>query len=947
MTTDRKYSSTDIAVIGLAGRFPRARDLDEFWQRIRDGVECISELSPEELRESGVPEMAIADPNYVNATAWLEDAEMFDAGFFGFTPREAEAMDPQHRVFLECASAALENAGYGAGYDGPVGVFAGASMNSYLTSNILRNQQVAESAGPYQLMIGNDKDFVSTRVAYKLDLNGPALTIQTACSTSLVAIQVACQSLLTYQSDIALAGGVALYWPQKQGYLYQEGMILSPDGHCRAFDAKSKGTVGGQGVGVVVLKRLEDALRDGDTVHAIVKGTAINNDGSQKVGYTAPSVDGQAEVIAMAQAMAGVDPSTITLIEAHGTGTPLGDPIEIAALTQVFRSSTDAKQFCAIGSVKTNIGHLDAAAGVAGFIKAVLALKHGVLPPSLHFEEPNPQIDFANSPFRVQTEAETWETGSEPRRAGVSSFGIGGTNAHAVLEEPPTSEASLAARPSQLLVWSAKSEEALQAATANLEAHLRTHADTCLADIAHTLQVGRRRFPYRRSLVASTREEALEQLEGEQTHSPVQANEAVERPVVFMFSGQGSQYWNMGASLYKVEATFRKHFDECAEKLLGPLGCDLRDVVFSESANDELNQTHFAQPALFAIEYALAQLWIAWGVIPTAMIGHSIGEYAAACLAGVMSLDDALDLVAARGRMMQQLPAGSMLAVFAAPEELASTLDDEVSLAAVNGPEFCTVSGPAASIDALEAHLTGEGVESRRLETSHAFHSSMMDPILEEFTKLVEGVALSPPEKPYISNVTGTWVTAEDATDPSYWARHLRGTVRFADGLNALLAEPNRVLLEVGPGKTLATFARQAAAGNRRADIATSLPHPNEKRDDARFVVETAAELWRQGVRFDWAGFSKHGELHRVPLPTYPFERKRYLAEPKPLTELTGGGEAAKVNRSVDDWFYLPSWRRSLPDACLDDDAVLKEEATWIVFCDRETIGERFGATTQ
>lgn len=947
MASEPQYSSTDIAVVGLAGRFPRARNLDEFWERIRDGVECISRLTPEELRESGLPEVALTNPNYVNAVAWLEEADMFDAGYFGFTPREAEAMDPQHRVFLECAVTALEDAGYGAGYDGPVGVFAGASMNSYLTSNLMRNPEVLEAAGPYQLMIGNDKDFVATRVAYKLNLSGPAMSIQTACSTSLVAIQVACQSLLTFQSDMALAGGVAVYWPQKQGYLYQEGMILSPDGHCRAFDAEAKGTVGGQGVGVVVLKRLEDAMRDGDTINAIVKGTAINNDGSNKVGFTAPSVDGQAEVIAMAQAMADVDPASISLIEAHGTGTPLGDPIELAALTQVFRASTNAKQFCAIGSVKTNIGHLDAAAGVAGFIKAVLSLKHGIKPPSLHFEQPNPQLDLENSPFTVQTSASEWNTDGQPRRAGVSSFGIGGTNAHAVLEEAPAREAACPARPWQLLVWSAKTAQALQLASDNLASYLQTHPDASLANVAHTLQSGRKRFPFRRALVARDVAHALELLEAEKSATTkIEAQDTVDRPVVFMFSGQGSQYANMAASLYQNEPSFRQCLDQCAALLETQLGCDLRDKIFSgddEGNNNELNQTGLAQPALFAIEYSLAQLWIEWGIEPDGMIGHSIGEYVAACLAGVMSLEDALSLVAARGQLMQGLPSGDMLAVFAASEAISNYLDGDVSLAAINGPEFCTVSGASEQVAALMQRLDADDVEYRELETSHAFHSAMMDPILDEFTSRVATIDLHAPTTSYVSNVTGNWITSEQATDPAYWAQHLRGTVKFEAGLSTLLAEPNRVLLEVGPGKTLATFARQVAAGNRGIDINTSLPHPNDPSDDSQFVLQSAAILWQCGVRFDWKGFNRHGKLYRIPLPTYPFERSRYLAEPKPLSEMgMVAPDAIKIHDKVEDWFYIPSWRRSLPDGFAQDDSVLRENANWIIFCDRESVGERF-----
>ncbi len=941
MTAESEYSSTDIAVVGLAGRFPRAPNIEEFWQRLCDGVECISQFSEEELLEAGIPEKQLANPAYVKANAWLEDADMFDADFFGFSPREAEAMDPQHRIFLECAYNALENAGYGNGYDGPVGVFAGASMNSYYTRNLQWSPEVLAAAGSYQVMIGNDKDFVATRVAYKLNLKGPALTIQTACSTSLVAIQVACQSLLTYQSDMALAGGVSLFWPQKQGYLYQEGMINSPDGHCRAFDANAEGTLGGQGVGIVVLKRLDDALRDGDTVHAIVKGAAINNDGSHKVGYTAPSVDGQAEVIAMAQAMAGVEPDSITLIEAHGTGTPLGDPIEIAALTQVFRASTERKQYCALGSVKTNIGHLDAAAGVAGFIKAVLSVERGVIPPSLHYERPNPQIDFANSPFRVQAELGQWETNGVPRRAGVSSFGIGGTNAHAVLEQPPAYRPVQSSRRWQVLPWSARTEAALESATANLGSFLATADDAAFADIAFTLQAGRQRFACRQVLVAASRDEAAQVIAGATGKLPRPVTQEMsERPVVFMFSGQGSQYAGMASGLYADEAVFRGIVDECASILQSLLDLDIRDIIFHSADGtdaDRINQTRFTQPALFVVEYALARQWMQWGIHPEAMIGHSIGEYVAACLAGVITLPAALQLVATRGRLMQEQPAGDMLAVMSSAEKLTPFINAEVSLAAVNGPEFCTLSGSDSAIRAVTEALAEQDIDCRPVHTSHAFHSSMMDGILDAFTDAVRAVELQAPVLPYLSNVSGTWITAEQATSPEYWGEHLRGTVRFADGVAELTKDPSRVLLEVGPGKTLATFARQTS-GPRGAEVVQSLPHPTEQDDDGRFLVSALARLWQSGVDIDWSGVAGEAQRCRVPVPGYAFERKRFLAEPKPLSQLLGkptGAGTAQKNPRVADWFYLPSWRRSLPVSMLPAiDADAAQASDWLIFAD-------------
>ncbi|MBD1942157.1 type I polyketide synthase, partial [Coleofasciculus sp. FACHB-712] len=663
------YDSLEgIAIIGMSGRFPGAKNVEEFWQNLRDGVESISVFTNEELIDAGIAPGLLDNPNHVKAGAVLEDVEFFDASFFGFNPKEAEMTDPQHRIFLECAWEALENAGYDTQRcESRIGVYAGASLNNYLSFNLNRDQ--IGSADSFQKLIGNDKDFLTTRVSYKLNLKGPSLTVQTACSTSLVATTLACQSLLNYQCDMALAGGVSIRVPQKTGYLYQEGGILSPDGHCRAFDADAQGTIIGNGVGVVVLKRLEDAIADGDRIHAVIKGSAINNDGSEKVGYTAPSVNGQADAIAEAIALAGVDPETITYIETHGTGTRLGDPIEITALSNVFGANTEKKNFCAIGSVKTNIGHLDAAAGVTGLMKTVLALKHKLIPPSLNFKQPNPEIDFANSPFYVNTQLTEWKANATPRRAGVSSLGIGGTNAHVVLEEAPTVKASSSSRPWQLLVLSAKTESALETATANLAAHLKQHPDLNLADVAYTLQVGRRAFEHRRILVCQTVEELVNQLE---TPHPQKVlthfQEPTERSIAFMFPGQGAQYVDMGRELYQTEPIFREQVDRCAALLQPHIGMDLRSLLYPnqpnpEAAAEKLKQTCFAQPALFAIEYALAQLWMSWGISPQAMLGHSIGEYVAACFAGVMSVEDALALVAIRGRLMQQMPAGAMLAV--------------------------------------------------------------------------------------------------------------------------------------------------------------------------------------------------------------------------------------------------------------------------------------------
>jgi acyl transferase domain-containing protein len=896
-----------IATVGMAARFPGARNIEEYWRNLCDGVESISFFSDAEVLASQISPAVLNSPNLVKAAGVLEDVEWVDASFFNINPREAEIMDPQHRLFLECAWEALENAGYDPDtYERSIGVYAGAGMNTYFWFNLFPNRDRLEPVGGFQTMIGNEKDYLATRVSYKLNLKGPSITVQTSCSTSLVAVHLACQSLLNGECDMALAGGVTVKVPQKGGYFYSEGGINSPDGHCRAFDAKAQGTVGSNGLGIVVLKRLEDALADGDQIHAVIKGSAVNNDGAAKIGFTAPSVDAQAQVIAEALALAEVEAETIGYVETHGTGTPLGDPIEIAALMQIFGAGTEKKGSCAIGSVKTNIGHLDAAAGVAGFIKTVLALKHKMIPPSLHFERPNPQIDFQNSPFYVNTRLSEWNAGQTPRRACVSSFGMGGTNAHVVLEEPPPVQPSGPSRPWHLLVLSAKTDSALETLTSNLVDHLKRHRDLNLADVAYTLQVGRKHFSHRRMLVCQDPDEALQALERRDPQRVFTARqESSDRPVAFLFPGQGAQYVNMGLELYQVEPAFREQIDFCSEALKPRLGIDLRDVLYPSEAQaqdvtEELTQTYITQPALFVIEYAMTQLWRQWGVRPQAMIGHSIGEYVAACLAGVFSLEDGLELVALRGRLIQNLPRGAMLAIALAETEVGPLLDKKLSLAAVNGPSTCVVSGPPEAIDGLQTRLSERGVACRCLPTSHAFHSEMMEPILGPFMERVKRVNLRPPRIPYISNLTGTWITAEEATDPTYWANHLRQTVRLADGLRELLNDADRVLLEVGPGQTLSTLARRHPEKATEPMVLSSLRHRQERTSDVAFLLKTLGRLWLAGVPVDGSGFYADEQRLRLPLPTYPFERERYWFEPRRAEKKTAKSDGqVRLDRPV------------------------------------------------
>jgi thioester reductase-like protein len=892
---------SDIAIIGLAGRFPGARNIDQFWHNLQNGIESVSFFSDQKLAEAGIDRRLLGDPSYVKAKPILDDVELFDAEFFGISPREAELMDPQHRMFLECAWEALEDAGYPpATYPGRIGVYAGAEMNTYLLRALMSDPAVLAGADSVLLATASDKDYLCTRASYKLNLKGPSITIQTACSTSLVAVHLACEALLNGEADMALAGAVSLNLPQISGYQYLEGGVVSPDGHCRAFDAGARGTIFGSGLGLVVLKRLQNAVADGDSIRAIIKGSAINNDGSVKIGYTAPSVEGQALVVLEALEMAGINPETISYVEAHGTGTPLGDPIEITALSHAYRRRTAKKGYCAIGSVKTNIGHLAAAAGVASLIKTALALEHQLLPASLHFERPNPQIDFKNSPFYVNTKATVWPRNGVPRRAGVSSFGMGGTNAHFVLEEPPALPNSVPSRPSHLLLISARTPEALETATLNLTRHLQKNTTLNLADVAYTLQCGRKAFRHRRALVYRDGEDAITALGQGRRRWMTRACDARERPVAFMFSGQGAQQVHMGAEIYQTEPVFREHLDYCATQLRTYLELDIREVLYPKAeakdiAAKRLEQTCFAQPALFAIEYALAKLWMSWGVQPKAMIGHSLGEYVAACLAGVFDVETALSLVAARGRLMQGLPAGAMLSVRLAPEKLQAWLSSRLDLAAHNAPALCTVSGPTEAIEDLERRLKEAGVECSRLRVSHAFHSSMMDPVLEAFAQSVKKAAPKAPQIPFVSNVSGTWITAGQASDPDYWAQHLRRTVLFAAGLQALKNESSYALVEVGPGRTLATFA--SAGPSADTTVVTSLPSPVDAQAVSAHLLKSLGQLWLSGVTVDWRGLHSGENRRRIPLPTYPFERRRYWLESRARSR---GAAAPRATTSIE-----------------------------------------------
>ncbi|WP_414938297.1 type I polyketide synthase [Amycolatopsis sp. cmx-11-51] len=861
-------TGADIAIVGMACRLPGARDLGEYWRNLRSGVESISFFEEEELRQNGVEQALLDRADYVRAAPVLDDPSLFDAEFFGYSPNEAAMIDPQQRIFLECAWSALEHAGQDPGAQpGPVGVYGGAAINTYLLFSGLLSRFTGEYV---RTLTASDKDFLSTRVSYKLDLTGPSLTVQTACSTSLVAVHLAAQGLHHGECDLALAGGVSVRVPHRAGYRYERGGILSGDGHCRPFDADADGTIFGSGAGVVVLKRLAEALADGDTVHAVLKGSAVNNDGAEKVSYAAPSVHRQAAAVVEALADADVDPSTIGYVEAHGTGTRVGDPIEVEALTRAYREWTDDREYCLLGSVKGNLGHLDAAAGVAGLIKTVLALREAEIPASLHYTQANPGIDFAATPFSVCHALTPWQ-GNGPRRAAVNALGVGGTNAHLVLEQAPEPLPAAPSRPWQLLVLSAKTPAALNAATAALAADLADRPDAELADVAHTLRVGRRPFRHRRAVVCTGPADAVTGLRAPAAGRAWTGDcpEGAANPV-FLIPGQGAQRLRMGAGLSASEPVFRAAFDHCAGLFAAELGVDLREII----GDGRLTRTEYTQPALFSVSYALAELWRSWGVRPSALFGHSIGELTAACLAGVFTPADAVSVVATRGRLTQGLPEGAMIEVALTEAACQSYLDGDISLAGINGPGRCVLAGPPAAIRELGTRLK---VSVHPLDVSRAFHSAMVEPAVAPFLEKLSACTLRPPEIPFVSGVSGTWITADEATSPEYWAAQLRRPVRLADGFRTLSLLDRPVLLEVGPGHTLSGLAhRQPAAF-------TAFPSISGEPEQAGMLA-ALGRLWLSGVEVDWQALAGDEQRRRVPLAGYPFERRRHWYEPDGAT---------------------------------------------------------------
>ncbi len=941
-------TGNEIAIVGMAARLPGAESIDAYWKNLRDGVSSIRKMSEEELLDAGEDRSLIRHKDYVPFAAPLDGFKNFDAEFFGLAPKDAAVMDPQHRQFLETSWEALETAGHvPENFDGTVGVFAGCGMGSYFYFNVCSNPDLVEQTGMFLLRhTGNDKDFMTTRLSHVLNLQGPSVNLQTACSTSLVATHFATQALLNGECDMALAGGVTIELPHSRGYLYKENEILSPDGECHAFDHRAKGTVFGSGSGVVVLRRLEDAIADGDHIWAVIKGTAVNNDGAQKAGYLAPSVDGQARAIAEALEVADVPADSIDYVECHGTGTYLGDPIEVAALTQAFRETTEETDFCRIGSVKTNIGHLDTAAGVASLIKASLSLKNAQLPPSLGFEAPNPAIDFEHSPFSVNSRLSDWPSSDHPRRAGVNSLGVGGTNAHVVLEQAPKRAASEESDwPFQILSVSARNKSALDKNSANLAEYLQANPDVPLADVAWTLKEGRRSFEKRRVVVAGTHEEASDLL-ANQTARRVRTHSALNNPdTVFMFPGGGAQYAGMARDLYETEPVFAEWMDRGLEILDQKIDYDIRTLWLpnaedTREADERLKQPSIQLPLIMIVEYALAQLWISWGIQPAALTGHSMGENTAACVAGVMSFEDCIGLVYLRGKLFDSVSPGGMLSVSLSAEQLKTHLSEDLDLGAVNAPELSIASGPIDALARLETSLVAKGIECQRVSINVAAHSHMLDGILEDFRAYLRSIQLHPPRIPLTSNRTGQMMTDAQATSPDYWVDHLRGTVLFSDCLGSL-ARDNRIFLEVGPGKAMSSLARQNG-GIPGQQVLSSLRHPEEDVSDDRYFLENLGSLWALGATFDWGQIWGDAARHRVPLPTYAFQHEEYFIEPGKRLADAAPSHLIRTD-DISEWGFKPAWRPKSAEIELDVVAALSdaEPSTWLMFMDEAGIAAR------
>lgn len=944
MNSKESAKNKDIAIIGMAARLPGALNVNDFWANLINGVESITQFTKEELRESGIEEALIASPNYVPRRGIIGNAQHFDAHFFDVTPRDAETLDPQHRVFLECCWHAFEDAGYvPEQYPGKVGVFGGTGTAWHL-NEVNNHPDVHQYASGTSIVTNNDKDYVTTRVSYKLNLKGPSVNVQTACSTALVATVMGMRSLQCGESDLILAGAASIDTPERRGYEYMQGGMESAQGRCYTFDSRADGTIFSRGAGVIILKRLEDAVRDGDHIYSIIKGGAINNDGNLKAGFTAPSIDGQIAVAKSAIDESGIDPSQINFIEAHGTATALGDPIEFTSLSQTFQSYTDEKQFCLLGSVKSNIGHTDVASGAASLIKTSLSLKNHQLPASLHYQSPNPNIDFEQSPFKMNTQLSELPKSDQPLRALVNSFGVGGTNACVIVEEAPIQRQSDQAKGDYIFPLSAKNRDALEEMKGNLHQFLEANPDANLADVAYTLQVGRERFNFSSFVVANDKASLREKVSQAQV---IKSSFKDTPELVFMFPGQGNQYINMARPIYDTYPVFKETFDTCCDLLIPILGRNIKEIIFQEADSQELekiNETQFTQPALFIVGYAMAKLLASWGMTPSVMIGHSVGEYVAACLSGVFSVEDALKAVALRGKLVQGLPAGSMLAVLLNEEDVKPLIDGtRIEIAAMNYPGLCVLAGELDEIAELQDKLEDDGIFCKHLDTSHAFHSYMMEPILETFREVIEGITLSAPSIPFVSTVTGDWITDELAIDPEYWVQHVRQPVKFSHALKTLLAlDAELAFFEVGPGRSLDSAVKQHVKPGETVVVSASLPIAKEQDTSVEHLLASIASLWANGVSLPWAQMHQGTARNRLSLPGYPFQRKEFKL-PKAKAAVDGAElNSLKVLKQkkadIGDWFYIPSWKR-VGQSYLNKN-ITAQASCWLVFAQDDNLSE-------
>lgn len=913
---DTKYSGLEIAIIGISGQFPGSDDCTSFWENLCQGKESIKTFSDEEVLQSGISADLLNSGAYIKSGSTLDHKNFFDHGFFEYRREEASLMDPQIRLLHEHCWKALEDAGCSSLIETKkIGLFVGATENTNWKLYVYSKAKEAAIDSFFLDKISNP-NYISTLISYKLNLTGPSLYVSTACSTSLMAVNLACKSLLNRECSVAMAGGVSIGTSKQKGYLYEEGMIFSADGHCKAFDENASGTIAGEGVGVVVLKRLQDAIKDKDNIYAVIRSCVSNNDGKNKVGFTAPSVKGQSDCIKVAHKLAGIDPSSISYIEAHGTGTKLGDPIEVRALNLAF--NTDGKEkFCALGSVKTNIGHLDVAAGVAGLIKTVLSLKNKKLPPSLNFTNPNPEIDFESGPFYVNTSLKEWKRKDDiPLRAGISSFGIGGTNVHMILEEAPTEVDMPEERPYKILTLSAKTASALDRYKDSLTAFLNHESNVDLENMSYTFQVGRQHFGYRKSIVFKDRQELLNVLNSEKAGDFKARNNTNHNSVVFMFSGQGSQYPGMGKDLYDSEKLFRKEMDKGFSIYKTLTGEDLKPIMFPESgATSDINETRYAQPIIFLFEYSLARLLMSWGVAPKCFIGHSIGEYVAACLSGVFTYEDALRIAVKRGQLMNSLAPGTMVSSSMKEEAAKKLLKDGISIAAVNSQDQVVFSGGIQEMDALMNRLSELNVMNVKLHTSHAFHSGMQDSIITDLQNELKNVQFSKVHIPFISNLTGKLITSEEAMSPDYWSKHMRETVRFSDGLKTILAQSGeKIFIEVGAGNSLTTLLKQQKFDKTLPPAINLVRHPKENENDMKFLTRQLGHAWTNGLSIDWKLYYEVPR-RKVSLPTYSFEKIAYPTEVDPFEKefaINFAPTSSTNNQKLSDWIYFPIWKNSV-----------------------------------